>query len=107
MTMEDDEIWRTEITRHVRSLSHAVHEITFWMGEVEKTGLLPEGLSQRALDRSYLQRLDQRIKSVQDTLDSVMPSPEGQHDALRDQLKKSLSVLQAKADNVRGEIPDA
>tara|TARA_B100001094_G_scaffold291907_1_gene310643 strand:- start:3511 stop:3837 length:327 start_codon:yes stop_codon:yes gene_type:complete len=107
ITEKDEEIWRAEIARHVRHLSRAVHEITFWMAEVEKTGLLPEGLSRRALSRSQLQRLDHRIKSVQDALESVMPSPVGQQDALRDQLEKSLALLQDKADALRESLSDA
>lgn len=105
---KEEEIWRDEIARHVRHLSRAVHEITFWMAEVEKTGLLPEGLSRRALGRSQLQRLDHRIKEVESTLMSVMPPPkEGQQDALREQLEKSLALLQDKADRLRESLSDA
>lgn len=107
ITEKDEEIWRDEIARHVRHLSRAVHEITFWMAEVEKTGLLPEGLSRRALSRSQLQRLEQRIKSVQDTLESVTQPHSGMPYLHRETLKDSLAVLQDKADNLRRSLPDA
>lgn len=96
-----------EVSHQVAVLSRAIHEITFWMAEVEKSGVLPEGLAERARDRAHLHRLERRIDSIRQTLESTKtPQPE-RRDILRENLEKSLDVLEGKADVIRGRLVDA
>jgi hypothetical protein len=104
--MNDDSMGLTldEVAQQVALLSRTMTEIMFWMSEAEKSGSVPEGMTERARDLAYLHRLDRQIRSIRDTLGEEPVDP---NDLLRGRLAESLALLGDKADSLRERLEDA